>query len=194
MTRVLPGIVIALAISTASLLAQSRDFAGNWTVDTERTAAANAASGGGGVFGPVARSGGGGGGGGRGGGGGVATAGGGTGGVVMSSGGGGGMRSGGGGRGGGPTVIAMDATTFTVGTTAYKLDGSTTTIETRGGTAMAKAAWKGDRLVIETTNPGAASAVVTTWYREGDALVRETSTPGPDGEPIVRKTFFKRAE
>ena len=210
MKRVLPGLTVAAAILLAvGVSAQGRNFSGNWTIDAERTSAANAATSGmiqaerrtdaptpasGGAV-AVARSGGGGGG--RGGAGGGA--------VVASPTGevaAGGMRSGGGGgRGGaaGPTVISIDASAFTIGSgdakTAYKLDGSATVVQGPNGDRTSKAGWKGDHLVIETTSQGPSGPIVqtTTWYLEGEALVRETSTPTPDGNPIVRKTYFKKA-
>jgi hypothetical protein len=190
MKRVVPVIAIGLGLWCASLAAQGRNFAGSWTIDAERTAAANP--------GAVMGGRGGGGGGARGGGGGgtVTPI---TGGAVAGGGargGGGGMRSGGGGPV--PMSITADANTFTVGSgemiTTYRLDGTPTTTETPRGQTMVKASWQGDRVVIETTNQGPNGPMVSTatWYLEGDALVRETTAPGPNGEPISRKTYFRR--
>jgi hypothetical protein len=202
MKRVLPGLTLAAAtLLVAGVSAQGRNFSGNWTVDVERTSAANAAvagaAGGGGGAVIQAR---GAGGGGRGGGGAVA------GGVEVpvAAAGAGGMRGGGGaggGRGGpaGPTVIAIDSSSFTIGTgdakTSYKLDGTPTVMPGPNGDRTSKTAWKGDHLVIETTSQGPSGPIVqtTSWYLEGEALVRETSTPTPDGNPIVRKTYYKKA-
>jgi hypothetical protein len=194
--------VAAATLWSAGVLAQGRNFAGTWTVDTERTALAagvaarvSADGSGGGAGGRGAAGAGGAGGGGavmRSGGGGVAAGG-------FAGGGGGGARGGGGGGGrgmAGPTTIALDASTFTVGTNAYKLDGSVTTTETPRGNITAKAGWKGDKLVIETTSPGPNGPLVSTatWYLEGEALVRETSMPAPDGgDPRVSKTYFKKS-
>jgi len=106
---------------------------------------------------------------------------------------------GGGGRGGGvagPTTVALDANTFTFGATSYKLDGTPTTTETPMGVRTSKATWKNDKLVIElsTQTPNGAITSTQTWYLEGDWLVRETSSPAPDGgAPRVSKTYFKRA-
>ncbi len=203
MKRVLPAIAIVIAVLwSIQLQAQGRNFAGSWTIDADRMAAeaSAAASAGGGVVTA------GGGGGGRGG-------------AVARSGGGGGaepppqgvaaggFRGGGGGGGGargrsgaaaGPMSITLDSTTFTLAqgetSTAYKLDGSPTTISTPRGDATAKASWKGDRLIIETTSPGANGPVVTSvaWYLDGQSLVREMSVPGPDGELVTRKIFYKK--
>ena len=190
--------IAAIALWSVGVFAQGRNFEGSWVVDTEKTAAAmgSMAAGGGGM-----RSGGGGG-----------TVGGvvATGGGVRGGGGGGGVggggvarSGGGGGRGGGapaPTVISLDATTFTVGAgearTAYKLDGSPTRIERPNGTVVtAKASWAGDKLTITsvTDTPNGQISNTTVWYLEGESLVRETSAPGPDGEMTTRKTYFKRA-
>jgi hypothetical protein len=199
--------VAAVALWSAGTLAQGRNFGGNWTIDTERMQEIAAAGGGGAVAGMRS-----GGGGGRGGGGavggvvatgevrriggdaGAAAGGGAPAGAVARSGGGGGR----GGRGGpaGPMAIALDANAFTVGNLSYKLDGSVTSTETLAGTQTAKAAWKADRLVIEITTPSANGPIVSTqtWYLEGDSLVRETSTPGPDGSaPRVSKLYYKRS-
>jgi hypothetical protein len=197
MKRVLPAMVIALALVwSIQLQAQGRNFAGSWTVDVDRmmAEAANAAPAGGVV-------GAGGGGGMRSGGGGAAPP------PPGVAAGGGGFRGGGGGGVGGargrgaagPTTITLDSTTFTLAqgetTTAYKLDGTPTTISTPAGDATAKASWKGDRLVIDTTTPGPNGPIVTSvaWYLDGQSLVRETSVSAPNGELMTRKTFYKKA-
>lgn len=202
MKRVIPTLAIGLGLLCADLSAQGRNFAGSWTVDTERTLAANPAptppaGGGGGVA--VAR----GGGGGRGGavaGGGVAAAGSGTG-AATAVAIGGARGGGGGGRGGsgGPMMVTADANTFSFGSgesmTTYKLDGSVSTTDTPRGEVAVKASWQGDRVIVEQTNPGANGPVKTTtaWYLDGDALVREIAIPtGPDGQTTTRKTYYKR--
>jgi hypothetical protein len=179
--------------------AQGRNFAGSWTVDLEKTMAA-APAGGFGGGGAGVRGGGVGGGGGRGGAIGSTAAGGG-----MRSGGGGGGAVGAGGRGGrggggaGPMTLALEAATFSVTsgqtTTSYRLDGSPTPVDTPRGPATAKATWKNDKLVIETTTNTAAGQLTTTvlWYLEGESLVRETQSVGADGQTIARKTYYKRA-
>ena len=190
MKRIVPIVVFGLAVVGANLLAQGRNFAGSWTLDAERTMEANAGLAG-------ARGGGGGGGFRSGGGGGGTTAPIPQGGAVArgGGGGGGGMRSGG---PAGRMTIALDGNTFSVtngsNVTLYRLDGSPTTSDAPGGQITAKASWKGDRIVIETTGQGPNGPIVTTatWYIEGESLVRETSLPGPDGELMTRKTYFKR--
>jgi hypothetical protein len=186
MNRTVPIVALGLGLLCADLSAQGRNFAGSWTLDAERTMAANA-----GAAGP--RGGAGGGFRSGGGGGGAVVP---QGGAVARGGGGGGMRSGG---PAGPMTIALEADTFSVSSgtnvTTYRLDGSPTTTETPGGQITAKASWKGDRIVIETTGPGPNGPIATTatWYIEGESLVRETSLPGPDGELMTRKTYYKRA-
>jgi hypothetical protein len=186
--------VVAAALMSVGLGAQGRNFAGTWTIDTEKTIAAGGGamggrggggggvgvrSGGDGAIGAVAV-----GGGGRGGGGAVA--------------GGGGARSGGVGVATGMT-LTVDATTFTIaqGTTSttYKLDGSVTNLDNPNRKASAKASWQGDKIAIETTAEGPAGPIVThaTWYLEGDSLVRENKSTGQDGQEVVRKTFYKRS-
>jgi hypothetical protein len=209
MRRVIPVMAIVGAFWTAGVIAQGRNFAGNWTIDQERTAAANASAGGGGG---AMR--GGGGGGGRGGGAvGAVAAGSTTGGTVAVAGGGGGGRggaavgsispAGAGMRSGGAppqTVISVNASSFTIGVgetapTTYKTDGSVNTITNAAGQEVkAKASWKGDKLVIETTTetPNGPRSATNTWYLEGEALVRETSRTTADGQAITNKTYFKK--
>ena len=200
-TAVALGVAV-VTLWSAGAFAQGRNFAGTWTIDSDRMMAA-----GGGI---AVAAGGGGGRGGRGGGssaggGAVQAVGGGSGGAVAVAGGGGGGGGARGGRGGGsmmagPLSITMDATTFTIGngatSSAYRLDGTATTVEGPGLHSTAKAAWKGDRLVIETTTDTVNGAVVATaaWYLEGDSLIRETSSPSPTGgDPTIRKTYYKKS-
>jgi hypothetical protein len=202
------GAAAVLLLITTGLFAQGRNFAGSWTVDSERMAAVA------GVAGQPTGRGGGGGGGARSGGGGVMVAG-----APAGGGGGtGGMRSGGGGgRGGGAMVggsttpppvgatgspaslsfeITATAVTLSNGTTdtAYHLDGSALAFSTVRGDATARASWKADHFVIETTINGTAGPIVTTsaWYLDDQGLVNESSTKTADGQSTSRKTFYKR--
>ena len=177
---------VAAVLVSVGVGAQGRNFSGTWVVDQEKTAAAGGgAVGGGGAV--VARSGD------RA----IATAGGGGGGGVAVAAGGGGARAVAGVASG--LSLAMDANAFTVvngaTTTTYKLDGSVTNIESRMGTARAKASWQGDKIAIETTSDSPNGAIVTHafWYLEGDSLVRENKSTGPDGQDVVRKTYYKRS-
>ncbi len=188
-------VAAALAVAwSAGVSAQGRNFAGQWVVDTEKTSATISRS----AVGTVA----GGGGGGRGGGGGGVIAERRT--VVSGGGGGGGTMSagGGGGRGGaatGPMVVTIDAAAFTTTqgemSTIYRLDGTPTVNESARGRSTTKAGWQGDRLVIQTTTEveGSSFSSTTTWYLEGEHLVRETATMSASGESVPRKTYYKRA-
>lgn len=196
---------IVVTVGMASVGAQGRNFSGSWVVDSEKTMAAMQSAMGDAAGAAIAQSGGGGG---RGGAiGGVISAGGGGvgggGGAVVRSGsgvaaagsGGGTMVSagGGGGRGGvvgaaSATVITLDATTFSTDIggihTSYPLNGTEVTVQLRNTEARAKASWKGDTLVIEQTIESSNGPVTSTtsWFLEGDSLVRETT----------RKTYYKR--
>jgi len=209
--RLMTALAAAVVVSVG-LSAQGRNFAGVWTIDSEKTMAANgAAGGGGGARGGAFGAGGGGGGavtarsGGAGGGGGAVVSGGGGGGGAVARGTGGGgamMASGGGGRGGAmPSgmTLSIDASSFTISqgetTTVYRTDGSVNNIESPGPKTTAKAAWKGDSLIIETTRETENGNVVSTatWYLEGESLVRETKSSNAAGEQMVRKTYYKKA-
>lgn len=199
------GAAAVLFLMTTGLFAQGKNFTGSWTIDTERMAAVAGAAGGGGAG---MRSGGGGGGG-------VMVAGA----PAGAGGGGGGMRTGGGGgRGGGgmvagasttpppvgatgsPASLSFDITatavTLSNGTTgtAYQLDGSALAFTSVRGEATARASWKADHFVIETTISGAAGPIVTTsqWYLDDQGLVNESSTKTADGQSTSRKAYYKR--
>ena len=191
---------VAAVLMSVGAGAQGRNFSGTWTIDAEKTAAA-----GGGAAGGVV--------GGRGGGGGesrvmVAGSGGDRSAAAATAVGGGGARggavggvvvAGGGGARSTGMSVTMDANSFTLvngaTTTTYKLDGSVTNIENPRGTVTAKAAWQGDKIAIETTSEGPNGAIVTHafWYLEGDYLVRENKSTSPDGQEIVRRTYYKRS-
>jgi type IV secretion system protein TrbL len=190
---VMLGAVAAVLLSVG-VGAQGRNFSGVWVIDSEKTAASGGgtvAGGGGGVMtrsiaagstaGAAAVSGGAGGGGG-----------------AVAAGGGSRARSGGSGVAPGVSVT-MDANAFTLvngaTTTTYKLDGSVTNIENPRGKVSAKASWQGDRITIESTSE-TPNGVVTThasWYLEGEYLVRENKSTSPDGQEVIRKTYYKRS-
>ena len=186
------GLVIVTAmLLTAGIYAQGKNFGGTWVIDAQKTS--ESGGGGGGVM--V---------GGRGGGGGAVVGGVATGGGTVVATGAGGRGGGGGGmRSGGvptnvPLSITVDARAFSIQTgenvTAYALDGSVKDMSTETRAASAKATWKGDKVVIETTAQGPNGPIVTTasWYLEGEWLVRENTSNGPDGNPVSRKTYYKR--
>ncbi len=195
MKRVVMLSAVAAVLLSVGVGAQGRNFSGAWVIDSEKTAAAGGGAMGGGGGAMVARSGGGG----------SSTG-------AIAVGGSGGARGGavagvgvGGARGGGAGGVApglsltIDANSFTLvngaTTTTYKLDGSVTNIENPTRKVSAKASWQGDKIAIETTAEGPNGPIVTHafWYLEGDYLVRENKSTGPDGQEVVRKTYYKRS-
>ncbi len=155
--------VMVLWASVAAAQAKP-NFAGKWQLDQEKTQAANPNAGGGG---------GGGGGGGR-----------------------GGM--------GGPMTIVADANTLTITretpngamTTTYKLDGTEQTITMGQGEAKATAKWEGNTIVVNVTRQGQNGEVKTNtvYSLEGDYLVvANTQPPRGGGDPVTRKSYYKKA-
>ena len=165
---------VAFVVGT-SLIAQTKpNFAGKWTRDADKTAAANPA--------PPA---GGGGGGGRGGGGG----GGGT--IELK-------------QDATTLTRIQIQQDGTAGTPAvYKLDGteSKNTMAGRGGAAgvevVSKATWVGNTISIETSRPAQDGSMVkstTVYSMEGDWLVIAQTNPGREGgAPTTTKTYYKKA-
>jgi hypothetical protein len=181
----------AFVLCASAAQAQDRpDFSGNWTVDAEKTAAANPGGMGGGMGGRAGGGGGGGGGGGRGG---------------M---GGGGMMGMMGGPGAGPLRIVVDGETMTMTsetprgatTQTYRLDNSRQTVQMGGGQmqiqGQAQARWEGSTVVVaETFQPPQGNMTITrnvVYSIEGEYLVVKTTTQMPQGE-MVRTAYFKRS-
>jgi len=196
MNRAMYVAAAVAVVWSVGVSAQGRNFGGQWVVDAEKSAANRAVAPTMSAGGAVARGAGGSGGG-------VATR------TIITerpaapaavrTGGGAG---GGGGRGGaavGPMGVAIDAAAFTVtqGETAtiYKLDGTPLVVENGSRRSTSRASWQGDKLVIQTTTEfdGNSTSSTTTWYLEGESLVRETATVSPSGESVPRKTYYKRA-
>ena len=154
---------------SASVLAQGKpNFAGTWTIDAEKTAAANPAPAGGGGGGGRA---GGGGGGGRGGGGPITIK---QDGTTLSI-----ERQG----PNGPQV------------STYNLDGKPGKM-TQGQAEIAYTAKVvGSTIEIETTRDMGGQPVVSkqVWSMEGDYLVQASTAPGREGgAPTTRKTYYKK--
>jgi len=108
-------------------------------------------------------------------------------------GGGGGGRGGG---GGGPVMIKQSATDITIGMATYKLDGSETEIQGRGGVQKAKAAWDGAKLVITTAIDMQGTAITTKAVRslsaDGKEMTVETTTTGaPQGGGTRKQVYTK---
>ena len=193
MKRVVMLSAVAAVLLSVGVGAQGRNFSGAWVIDSEKTAASGGGAMGGGGGGAMTRS----------------LAAGSTAGAVAvggGAGGGGAVAAGGesrarsGGSGVAPGLsLTMDANSFTIvngsTTTTYKLDGSVTNIENPRGKVSAKASWQGDRISIESTSETPNGAVTThaSWYLEGEYLVRENKSTGPDGQEVIRKTYYKRS-
>jgi hypothetical protein len=159
----------AFVLATAGLFAQGKaNFAGTWTVDAEKTAAANPA--------PPA---GGGGGGGRAGGGGR---GGGQAGPMTVK------------QDATSLTVERQGQNGPM-TTVYKLDGSKQTVTMGQGEATVVAKPEGATIVIETTSDRGGTMVTTkqVWSMEGEYLVVSSTQPGRQGgEPTTRKTYYKK--
>jgi len=158
MKRARVGIIGAAIFAVAAVaFAQAKpDFSGSWTIDPEASGMAAPPAGG-------------------------------------APGGGGG----GGGRGmGGPMTVKQTATELTVEragrgggapvATVYKLDGTPTTIQARGGEATVTAKWDGAKLVI--TQKAGDTETVQTWSLAGGVLtIDRTGGQGPSKQ-VYKKT------
>jgi hypothetical protein len=157
----------ALVLWTAAASAQDKpNFNGKWTLDAEKTAAANPGGGGGG--------GGGRGGGGRGGmGGGPVT-------ITVDA----------------TSLTRETETQNGPVKQVYKLDGSETDVQMGPMTAKAKAKWDGATIVIETTSQtqdGGTRTTKAVYALEGEYLViANTQPPRGGGEPVTRKQYYKK--
>jgi hypothetical protein len=102
---------------------------------------------------------------------------------------------GGGGRGGGPIVISQTATDITIGMATYKLDGSESVNEGRGGQAKSKAHWDGAKLVIETSREMQGMAMTSKEVRslsaDGKDMTVETAFSTPQGDRNQKQVFTK---
>ena len=104
---------------------------------------------------------------------------------------------GGGGGAAGPVTIKQSATEITIGMNTYKLDGSETEIQGRGGVQKAKATWDGAKLVI-TTNIDARGAAITTkavrsLSTDGKEMTVENTVTGmPQGGGTTKQVYTKQ--
>jgi hypothetical protein len=103
---------------------------------------------------------------------------------------------GGGGRAAGPVEIKQTAAEITIGPATYKLDGSESINEGRGGQAKSKASWDGSSLVIETTRDIQGMSITTHEVRKldngGKEMQVESTTQTPNGEQ-KRKTVYTKS-
>jgi hypothetical protein len=161
---------VAIVLFAAAMQAQSKDFTGKWTVDAEKTAAAN----------PAPPAGGGGGGGGRGGAGGGGRGGGGDMTIAMDA----------------KTLTITQAMGGMDMKTVYNLDGSESKNSmTMGGNqvdSVSTAKWDGAVLVI--TTKGANGDTTLKYSSDGTNLKSERTAPGRNGGAAqTRTTVYKKA-
>ena len=102
---------------------------------------------------------------------------------------------GGGGRGmAGPMTVKQTATELTVErttgrgpmSTVYKLDGSETEVQMRGGTAKVSTKWDGNKLVITTKSEMGEQK--QTWSIADGKLTIERDTPNGAVKTVYKKT------
>lgn len=102
-----------------------------------------------------------------------------------------------GGRGGpaGPIEITQTATTITIGPATYKLDGSESVNEGRGGQMKSKAHWDGAKLVIETTRDMRGMTMTSKEVRslsaDGKEMTVEIAISTPQGDRNQKQVFTK---
>ncbi|HEX5070123.1 MAG TPA: hypothetical protein VFV78_07890 [Vicinamibacterales bacterium] len=159
----------AVALWATAVFAQAKNFSGTWTVDQEKTTAANPAPAGGG-----------GGGGGR-------------------AGGGGGGRGGAQGpmtvKQDATTLSVERQGQNGPTTTTYTLDGKAHKVTMGQGEADVTAKVVGSTIEIETTRDmgGTPATTKQVWSMDGDWLViASTNPPRGGGEATTRKTYYKK--
>jgi len=155
-------------VMSASVFAQGKpNFAGTWTLDAEKTAAANPAPAGGGGGGRA-----GGGGGGRGGAQGPMT-------IKVDA-----------------TTFSIERQGQNgPTTTAYVIDGKPNKMTQGQAEVSYTAKVVGSTIEIETTRDMGGQAVTSkaVWAMEGEYLVQSTTQAGRDGgAPTTRKTYYKK--
>jgi hypothetical protein len=104
-----------------------------------------------------------------------------------------------GGRGGGgaagPVEIKQTAATIVIGPATYKLDGSESVNQGRGGEVKSKAHWDGAKLVIETTRDFQGTPITSKEVRslsaDGKDMIVETSISTPQGDRNTKQTYTK---
>ena len=155
----------ALLVFATAAAAQKPNFSGKWTIDQERTQAAN-----------PQQQGGGGGGGGRPGG-----MGGGMGGAFTLT-----LDA--------TSLTRESEGPQGPVKTVFKLDGTETAIQMGPMSGKAVAKWDGNSIVIEQTveTQNGARTTKSVYTVEGDCLVITTTRQGRDGQPVTGKQFFKK--
>jgi len=162
------GAAAMVLLVSSSVFAQKANFSGTWTVDAEKTAAANPAPAGGGGGGGRA----GGGGGGRGGAQGPMT-------VKQDA-----------------TTLSIERQGQNgPTTTTYTLDGKPGKMTQGQAEVSYTAKVVGATIEIETTRDMNGTAVTSkqVWSMEGEYLVQSSTQPGRNGgEATTRKTYYKK--
>jgi hypothetical protein len=101
----------------------------------------------------------------------------------------------GGGGGGGPVTIKQTASDIVIGNATYKLDGSESVNEGRGGQAKSKAHWDGMKLVIETARDFQGMSITSKEVRslsaDGKEMTVETAFQTPQGDRNQKQVFTK---
>jgi hypothetical protein len=109
-------------------------------------------------------------------------------------------RGGRGGRGGGaaagPIVIKQTAAEITIGPATYKLDGSESVNQGRGGLEVtSKARWDGASLVIESSRDMRGMSITTKEVRTlgagGTEMTVQTTATTPQGEQSFKQIYTK---
>jgi len=162
------GAAAMVLLMSSSVFAQGKpNFAGTWTLDAEKTAAANPAPAGGGGGGRA-----GGGGGGRGGAQGPMT-------IKVDA-----------------TTFSIERQGQNgPTTTAYVIDGKPNKMTQGQAEVSYTAKVVGSTIEIETTRDMGGQAVTSkaVWAMEGEYLVQSTTQAGRDGgAPTTRKTYYKK--
>jgi hypothetical protein len=103
---------------------------------------------------------------------------------------------GGGGRGpAGPVEIKQTAAEITIGPATYKLDGSESINEGRGGQAKSKAHWDGAKLVIETSRDIQGMSITSKEVRslsaDGKEMTVDTAISTPQGDQNRKQVYTK---
>jgi hypothetical protein len=156
------GAVAMLLVATSAFAQGKTDFSGKWTIDAEKTAAANPAPAGGGGAG---------GGGGRGGGGAAGP-------MTIK-------------QDATTLTIERAGQDGAVNSTVYKIDGTEFTVMQGQNEAKGKASWDGAKLKLEITTANGVRTTVYA-IEGGDLVVANTNPGRNGGEPTTRKTIYKK--
>jgi hypothetical protein len=92
-------------------------------------------------------------------------------------------------------VIKQTAAEIVIGPATYKLDGSPSMNEGRGGQMTSKAKWDGAKLVIETTRDMQGMSITTKEVRsisaDGKDMTVEAAISTPQGDQNRKQVYTK---